>query len=122
MKKFKSILSNVTNALLLICLIESAQVRAQLINPLASPEHSIQLATTLREVELKEDKFSSAVTIAKVQAGVKLKVIAVEGGWALVGMDAQVGWARASALVLPNFPSIASAINNGRTAANNTVG
>jgi Caspase domain/Domain of unknown function (DUF4384) len=85
-----------------------------------------QPLTALRATELRADKLASAPVLQTVVAGAALRLIALEGGWALVeaatpvvavpGPARPVGWVRASAVNLTADPSAASGLSSGREA------
>jgi Caspase domain/Domain of unknown function (DUF4384) len=80
-----------------------------------------QDTTALRATELRADKLPSAAVIAPLAAGAALRVISIEGGWALVDAAGRQGWVRASTLNLPVVMSSASGIEAGRQAAGPVV-
>jgi Caspase domain/Domain of unknown function (DUF4384) len=85
-----------------------------------------QPLTALRATELRADKLASAPVLQTVVAGAALRLIALEGGWALVeaatpvvavpGPARPVGWVRASAVNLTADASAASGLSSGREA------
>ena len=84
--------------------------------------------TALRTTELRADKMSAAPVLSSLAAGAALRVMTVEGGWALVetlGGDKNSaklsGWVRASAVSLKAGASVASGMASGREAAGNTA-
>ena len=87
-----------------------------------------QALTTVRATELRADKLSSAPVLSSLAAGASLKLVSMEGGWALV--EAAVadkagtqitGWVRASTVSLKSGASQVSGLASGRQAAGNTV-
>ncbi|NJS35751.1 MAG: DUF4384 domain-containing protein [Brachymonas sp.] len=75
----------------------------------------------LRASELRIDKMPTAAVVAPLAAGAAVRVISLEGGWALVEAGAQQGWLRASALNLQAGSSTASSLESGRQATGQTV-
>ena len=93
---------------------------------LASPGQPL---TTLRATELRADKLASALVLQSLAAGAALRLVSLEGGWALVepltplasgSAPAQparpAGWVRASAVSLQADPSAAASLASGREA------
>ena len=93
---------------------------------LASPGQPL---TTLRATELRADKLASALVLQSLAAGAALRLVSLEGGWALVepvtplasgSAPAQparpAGWVRASAVNLQADPSAAASLASGREA------
>ena len=88
-----------------------------------------QLLTVLRATELRADKLPSAPVLNSLAAGSALRLLSVEGGWALVETPAPLdkgrarasGWVRASALNWQSGISTVSALASGREAAGNTA-
>ncbi len=80
-----------------------------------------QDTTALRATELRADKLPSAAVIAPIAPGAALRVVSLEGGWALVESGGRQGWVRASALNLSAGASGASTIDTGRQATGATV-
>jgi hypothetical protein len=80
-----------------------------------------QDTTALRATELRADKLSSAAVIAPLAAGATLRVISLEGGWALVESSGRQGWLRASTLNLPAGTSSAASVETGRQATGAVV-
>lgn len=84
---------------------------------------------TLRETEMRADKLATAPVLQSLAAGTALRLISVEGGWALVEVsrlaakaDVKVsGWVRASALNWQSASSVASGMASGREAGGNTA-
>ncbi|MES2283627.1 MAG: caspase family protein [Pseudomonadota bacterium] len=81
----------------------------------------VQVTTTVRGTELRSDKLGSAPVTGNLQAGARLNVLGVEGGWALVDASGARGWVRANALNLQSGSSAASAMDSGRQASGNTA-
>lgn len=81
----------------------------------------VQTTTAVRGTELRADKLGSAVVTGNLQAGARLNVLGVEGGWALVDASGARGWVRANALNLQSGSSAASAMDSGRQASGNTA-
>jgi hypothetical protein len=80
-----------------------------------------QDTTALRATELRSDKLPSASVISPIATGAALRLISLEGGWALVESSGRQGWVRASALNLTAGTSGASNIDTGRQATGATV-
>jgi hypothetical protein len=80
-----------------------------------------QTTTAVRPTELRADKLGSAAVVGNLAAGVPLRLVSLEGGWALVEGAGVRGWARASTLDLKAGSSAASALNSGRQAGGNTA-
>lgn len=88
-----------------------------------------QILNLVRATELRSDKLGSAAVLAKLAAGSKLRLLGVEGGWALVenaaSSDRQApglqGWVRASAVNLQAGNSGVSALDSGRLAGGNSA-
>ena len=97
-----------------------------------------QTLTALRATELRADKLASAPVLQSLAAGAALRLLGVEGGWALVepvtptggalgaGSAASPasrlpGWVRASAVNLQAGASAASALASGREAGGNAT-
>ena len=102
-----------------------------------------QTLTALRATELRADKLASAPVLQTLAAGAALRLLGVEGGWALVepvtatggagaagaaGSSAASpasrlpGWVRASAVSLQAGASAASALASGREALSSGTG
>ena len=86
------------------------------------------LTTAVRATELRADKLGTAAVLRTVAAGSRLRLLSVEGGWALVEADLLdksaprlTGWVRASAVDLQAGSSAASAMPSGRESAGNTA-
>ncbi len=93
-----------------------------------------QTLTTLRTTERRADKLAGAPVLQSLAAGTALRLLSVEGGWALVEPVAPAGgaaspsspssrlpgWVRASAVSLQAGASAASALASGREAGNTT--
>lgn len=88
-----------------------------------------QSLTVLRDTELRADKLASAAVLNRLAAGATVRLISVEGGWALVESsatadkaDAQwTGWVRASAVNWQTGASLVSSMASGRGASGNTA-
>jgi len=88
-----------------------------------------QNLTAMRATDLRTDKLSSAAVLHKVAAGAVLRLVSMEGGWALVetelpqdkGGAKAAGWVRASAVNLQAGSSAVSGMATGREAAGNTA-
>jgi len=85
--------------------------------------------TVLRATELRADKLPSAPVLDRLAMGAALRLLGVEGGWALVESsaiagqgDARIsGWVRASAVNWRSGSSTVSGLASGREAAGNTA-
>ncbi|MBI2725472.1 MAG: caspase family protein [Polaromonas sp.] len=82
---------------------------------------AIQFTTAVRDTELRSDKLGSAPVMGNLQAGARLNVLSVEGGWALVESSGARGWVRANALNLQSGSSAASGMDSGRQGSGNTA-
>ena len=88
-----------------------------------------QSLTMLRATELRVDKLASAAVLNLLSAGVPVRLISVEGGWALVEASATpdkaaarlTGWVRASTVNWQTGASLASGLTSGREASGNTA-
>ncbi|MEI8169031.1 MAG: caspase family protein [Rhodoferax sp.] len=87
-----------------------------------------QALTAVRATELRADKLASAPVLQSLAVGAALRLVSVEGGWALVETtpanktSAKLsGWVRASAVSLPQAASLASGLASGRESAGNTA-
>lgn len=83
-----------------------------------------QAVTAVRATELRADKMASSSVLSSLAAGAPLRLLSVEGGWALVEMSEgarQSGWVRASTVSLKAGASAASTLASGREAAGNTA-
>ena len=80
-----------------------------------------QETQTLRASELRIDKMPTAAVVAPLAVGVNVRVLSIEGGWALVQAGVQQGWVRASALNLQTGSSSASGIETGRQGTGQTI-
>ena len=90
----------------------------------ASALHPGQAVATVRATELRADKMVSSSVLSSLAAGAPLRLLSVEGGWALVEIvdgARQSGWVRASTLSLKAGASAASGLASGREAAGNTA-
>ncbi len=97
----------------------------------AAPGQSL---TVVRTTELRADKLAGAPVLQNLAAGAALRLLSVEGGWALVEPVAPAGgaaspsspttrlpgWVRASAVSLQPGASAASTLASGREAGNTT--
>jgi Caspase domain/Domain of unknown function (DUF4384) len=86
------------------------------------------LTTAVRATELRADKLGTAAVLGTLAAGSRLRLISVEGGWALVEADLPdkatprvTGWVRASTVDLQAGSSAASALPSGRESTGNTA-
>lgn len=81
--------------------------------------------TVSRATELRADKVSGAIELAKIPAGASVSLLSTEGGWSLVetGSGQQGkrlrGWVRASTLVFRAVASAVSGVASGRDAEGN---
>ena len=82
-----------------------------------------QNLTTLRATELRADKLASAPVVQALAAGAALRLVSVEGGWALVETTPakSSGWVRASSVNWQAGSSAASGLASGREAGNNAA-
>ncbi len=80
-----------------------------------------QSTTSTRSTELRADKLPSAEVIASLPSGAMLRVLSLEGGWALVDTGSRQGWVRASALNLNAGASSAASVESGRQATGGTI-
>ena len=83
-----------------------------------------QAVTAVRATELRADKMVSSSVLSSLAAGAPLRLLSVEGGWALVEMAdgaRQSGWVRASTVSLKAGASAASGLASGRESAGNTA-
>ncbi len=80
-----------------------------------------QTTTALRGTELRADKLGSAAVVARVASGASLRLLSLEGGWALVEGSGVRGWTRANALDLQAGSSAAAGMDSGRQATGNTA-
>jgi hypothetical protein len=83
-----------------------------------------QAVTAVRATELRADKMASSAVRLGLAAGAPLRLLSVEGGWALVetaDSTRQSGWVRASTVSLKAGASAASGLASGREAAGNTA-
>jgi len=114
-----------SNLLFLLGLLASVGAEAQIGPSFAAN----QILTALRATELRADKLSSAPVLDNLPAGAVMRLLSVEGGWALVaipvsannGTAKAVGWVRASAVNWKSDSSIVSTLASGREAAGNTA-
>ena len=99
--------------------------RAQAATSAPSGQH----LTVLRATELRADKLASAAVLTPLAAGAAIRLIGVEGGWAMVSATAPTnksaagltGWVRASAVDWQTGASMASGLASGREASGNTA-
>ena len=106
---------------------------ASLASPLATRAQELplpgQTVNALRATELRADKMSAAPVLSNLAAGTALRLISVEGGWALVEAAGSgnknaaklSGWVRASSVNWKTNASLASSLPSGREAAGNTA-
>ncbi len=102
-----------------------AQVHAQS-EQSATPGQGV---SALRATELRADKLGSAPVLLNLAPGAMLRLVSLEGGWALVEASAPTakagakvsGWVRASAVDWKSSSSAASHLASGREAAGNTA-
>ena len=84
-----------------------------------------QALSVLRATELRADKLASSTVLGNLASGAPLRLLSVEGGWALVeSVTAGVkisGWVRASALNWQAGSSVVSGLASGREAGGNTA-
>ncbi len=83
-----------------------------------------QVVTAVRATELRADKMASSAVLTSLATGAPLRLLSVEGGWALVEMAdgaRQSGWVRASTVSLKAGASAASGLASGRESAGNTA-
>ena len=87
-----------------------------------------QALTAVRATELRSDKLGSAPVLRALGAGAPLRLLSVEGGWALVeapaadkAAPALTGWVRASTVNMRAGNSAASGLSSGRESAGNTA-
>jgi hypothetical protein len=103
-----------------------AQTPAQQAQALANIQASAlpgQALSTQRDTELRADKLGSAAVLQALPPGAALRLIGVEGGWAMVEATGSktTGWVRASTVNWQAGASAASALASGREAGNNTA-
>ena len=107
------------------CLGASVVAQAQL----APGTTAGQALTAVRATELRADKLASAPVLQSLAAGAALRLVSMEGGWALVETVVPVGksvaklsgWVRASSVSLPSGASVASSLASGRESSGNTA-
>lgn len=84
-----------------------------------------QNATVSRPAELRAEKLASSAVLAPVSPGAAVRILSVEGGWALVEMAGPSGrvsgWLRASALNMQAGASAVAGLSSGREAAGNNA-
>lgn len=88
-----------------------------------------QALTALRATDLRADKLASAPVLRSLAAGAALRLVSVEGGWALVETAPPAdkpgarmsGWVRASTVNWQTGSSLASGLASGREASGNTA-
>ena len=96
---------------------------------LAPGTASGQALTAVRATELRADKLASSPVLQSLAGGVALRLVSMEGGWALVETVAPMGktgaklsgWVRASTVSLPSGASVASSLASGRESSGNTA-
>ena len=84
---------------------------------------------TLRSTELRSDKLPSAAVLRQLPAATSVRMLSLEGGWALVeptsvagtSDNTAAGWVRAGTLNLANPPSAVSTLRSGREAGGNST-
>ena len=97
----------------------------------ADPEASALLSLT-KATELRADKLANAAVLQDLPPNANVRLISIEGGWALVeltelgGLDRKtsnrlIGWVRASSLNLKSAASAASRMASGREIVGNTA-
>ena len=107
----------------LAVLLVSVGVQAQ--NQGAGGASAGQTLTTLRATELRADKLGSAPVLRQLGLGAGLRLLSVEGGWALVetaaaGTEAkQTGWVRAGTVNWQMGNAGAAGLTSGRESAGN---
>jgi hypothetical protein len=79
-----------------------------------------QALTALRATELRADKLGSAPVLESIAPGATLRLVGMEGGWALVDAKKR-GWVRASAVSLQAGSAPVSGLASGREASGNTA-
>jgi Caspase domain/Domain of unknown function (DUF4384) len=75
----------------------------------------------LRTANLLQDKVPTAAILASVSADVDVKVISIEGGWALVEYRGISGWLRASNLKIDVSSNSLSGLQTGRQATGSVI-
>lgn len=80
-----------------------------------------QEVTTTRATELRADKLASSPVIMPLALGALMRLVSLEGGWALVEASGRSGWVRAGALNLQAPSSTIAGVPSGREASGNTV-
>lgn len=107
----------------LLASVGALVVQAQ--NRVAGSDSAGQTLTTLRATELRADKLASAAVIRPLAMGAGLRLLSVEGGWALVetvsggAAPKQTGWVRAGAVSLQVDNAGAAGLASGRESAGN---
>jgi len=98
---------------------------AQLV-PDAKPGQALKV---LRATELRSEKLGAAPVVQPLAVGTPLRLLSMEGGWALVELTSSanparpkaVGWVRASAVNLSVGKAAAADLASGREAGGNTA-
>ena len=94
----------------------------------AEPATTGQVVSLLRASELRADKLAAAPAVASLSAGAALRLLSVEGGWALVEVQGSAtpaqgkavsGWVRAGSVNWQAGSSVASTLTSGRQASGN---
>jgi hypothetical protein len=88
-----------------------------------------QNLTVLRATELRADKLPSAAVLGRLSTGTAIRLMSVEGGWALVEAHAAsdkagsklTGWLRASTVSWQTNGSLAAGLASGRESSGNTA-
>lgn len=80
-----------------------------------------QDTTTVRATELRADKLASAAVLRPLAPGAPVRMLSLEGGWALIEAQGQTGWVRASALNLQAGTSGAASQASGSEARGNAA-
>ena len=80
-----------------------------------------QEVTTMRATELRADKLASSPVVMPLALGALMRLVSLEGGWALVEGSGRRGWVRAGALNLQAPSSTIAGVPSGREASGNTV-
>lgn len=80
-----------------------------------------QGTTTTRATEMRADKLATAPVVALIPIGAPLRVVSLEGGWALVESSGRTGWVRAGVLNLRAPASPVAGVASGREADGNSV-
>lgn len=94
--------------------------------PVAAPDQPL---TVQRATELRADKLASAPVLKSLAAGAGIRLLSIEGGWALVEATVPpnqtggsiAGWVRASTVNWQTNASVVSGLPSGREASGNTA-